>query len=741
LEKIYFHNEESGYTALQLTPDPGIAHHFAEFLNNKKTFTCVGTLLSPRLASHIRLTGNWTTHPKYGAQFHFQQSEEILPTSVEGIKKYLCSGIIKGVGNKLVSKIINTYGTDTLNILDNDPKKLLKIKGLGKKNYDRLMTSWNEHKGSRALLLFLQPFGINVGLGARIYKHYGPLALEKVQNNPYQLALDITGVSFELADNLGQSLGFAQNTTERFAAYIICLIKEQKQHGHLYVPLTTVQAQIKKKFEITSEDLNAILSKLVEQRRIVLEQYLPDTGFSKDIKDIANTGVYLTKDYLEECAIAQRLKKILHSPMAISIKNPKQAYKKILKKQSIQLAEEQIEALKRAATSKILIVTGGPGTGKTTIINSIIDLFKEEKAKIQLTAPTGRAARRMQEACNNMEAKTIHRLLEYSPNISDFLRDATNQLDCDLLVIDEASMLDNSLFYHLLTAVPKGATLLIVGDVYQLPSVGPGTVLQDLITSNVLPVVKLTKIFRQSAESAIIRNAHRINQGLMPLLNEQHTDFFFMTESEPNVCAQTICDLVAQRLPKYYGFDPIQDIQVLSPMHKGDVGITSLNTLLQERLNPNATAVCKGVHQFRINDKVMQIHNNYDKDVFNGDLGIITEVNIKEETLNVHFDEKDVEYNYSELEDLVLAYAISIHKSQGSEYPCVIIPLSTTHYWMLERNLIYTAVTRGKKIVVIIGEKQALNLAVSRNNIQKRYTRLALRLQTSPSMPLLENKA
>ncbi|MBQ7739188.1 MAG: ATP-dependent RecD-like DNA helicase [Desulfovibrionaceae bacterium] len=751
IAKINFHQPDNGYTVLKLSPTSKKKKRKKLNEEPPEEITCVGTSVEPKIGSHLKLYGVWGSHPKYGRQFKFTSYEEVLPTTNSALVDYLCSGYIKGVQKILAKRIVKKFGTNTLEILDNEPERLLEIEGIGSETCNMIISSWNEHKISRELILFLKPLGFSMAIRAAILRIFEGNALDVIKENPYRLALDVPGVSFTMADNLGRFLEFPDDHPLRREAYIISCLKDATHKGHVYLPKDKLAMEANRFLNCTALEFEDLLNRLLAQKRIVVEQKsdwqqelltTDDQGFSGDFDDnMAEAAIYLPPYYSFEVQTARAIHRILNAPKSVHIHNPEALANVVIAKQDIELAKEQSEAVKMAAKAKILILTGGPGTGKTTTINTIIDLFKTQNAKISLAAPTGRAAKRMYET-TKQEAKTIHRILEYSPQTQAFTRTNDNPLDCDLLIVDEASMLDIALAAHLFLAIPDGCTLVLVGDICQLPSVGPGSVLSDIINSQMVPIVRLTQIFRQSAESAIVRNAHLINSGQVPPVNEKNSDFFFLFEDDPEKSAQTIADLVARRLPTHYHFNILNDIQVLSPMHKGELGITKLNKLLQEKLNPNNTQVSRGDHIYRLNDKVMQIHNDYVKDVFNGDLGIISSMDLEKQILSITFDEdKIISYKFDELDDIVPAYAISIHKSQGSEYPCVIIPMSMSHSWMLERNLIYTGVTRGKKLVVLIGQQSAFARAVRNNTMRKRFSRLWLRLarlKNTPDMPNLD---
>ena len=735
LEKIYFHNDKTGYSAFRLRLES--CELLPAEVKKNGSITCTGICLDLHLNDQFLLRGSIKEHPRYGIQFAFETIEEIMPSSEKAIVDYLCSGYIKGIFRTLAERITETFGADTLDIIDREPERLLEIKGISAKRFELIMTSWNEHRSMRALFLFLKPFGFSIAQTNAIFFVFGAEAISRIQANPYALAFQFQKISFDLIDKMALSLGIPEDSPLRLKTILLHVLRESTNQGHVYLPKEMLYDLAIKKVPLEKETFEELVMSLQEDRSIVAESYASlgekNAASHSQNEEIA---IYLRFLYEYERSIAYDLKRILDAPKSVAIANPDKVLNSVLDVQATPLEKLQREAVSMAAKAKVLVLTGGPGTGKTTTINSIIKLFESVKASILLCAPTGRAARRMHEA-SGQEAKTIHRMLEYSPLAKCFTRGTDNPLSCDLLIVDEASMLDISLFYHLLKAIPDGCTLILVGDIYQLPSVGPGAILSDIIHSQCIPVVELKHIFRQPKHSAIVRNAHKINDGIVPSFNEKATDFYFMEENDPEKCANTIVDLIVRRLPNYYHYDSINDIQVLSPMHKGYVGITELNKKIQEQINKNTIEVKRSEYIYRLNDKVMQIRNDYDKDVFNGDLGTITSIDLEGRTLIVSFDDKKANYTFDELDNIIPAYAISIHKSQGSEYPVVIIPMSLTHSWMLERNLIYTAVTRGKKLVIIIGEYAALVRCVQTNTTHTRYTRLKERIiRVSHQSPL-----
>ncbi len=706
LERIVFHNLENGYIVFRLKLE-----------GKDDSCTVVGTMASPQPGSNLLVKGRWISHPKFGRQFQMTEWVEQRPATSEGIRLFLASGCIKGIGERWAERIVSRFGTETLRVIDEDPERLLEIPRFGKKRLEAVRKSWAEHQGVRELMIFLQPYGIGPSHIVRIYRFYGQQALDIVQENPYRLAMDIHGIGFATADALAQRLGFSPDSPLRAEAGVLYMLLSLTDEGHIYYPRSKLTELTGEKLNISTGLVDEALDKLQMDERIVIEN-LGD-----------HEGVYLLRNHIYESKIAFYLKRLLSSPKSVRFPDAKKRVQEVLSRLPMELAPEQREAVQVATQAKVMVLTGGPGTGKTTILNAIIQVFSGVRAKILLAAPTGRAAKRMAET-SGLEAKTIHRLLEYSPKEDGFARNENNPLACGLLVVDEASMMDTMLMYHLIKAAPLGATLLLVGDVNQLPSVGPGNVLRDIIASGVVPVVELYEVFRQAAESDIICNAHLINKGEMPILRQgssRKTDFYFFRQEDPEAASELIVDLVTRRIPERFHFRS-EDIQVLSPMLKGAAGVGNLNKILQDAVNPQTLFLSKGERQYRKDDKVMQIRNNYDKDVFNGDIGTVIAVDKEARELTVRYDERNVLYSWEDLDELVHAYAISIHKSQGGEYPVVVIPLLMQHFVLLQRNLVYTAVTRGRKLVVLVGDRKALGIAVHNNKIRRRYTWLAQRL-------------
>jgi exodeoxyribonuclease V alpha subunit len=711
IERITFHNEDNGFTILRLKV-PGY----------RELVTLVGNLMAPLPGQVINATGEWTNHPQFGEQFKVIEYKTLVPATVTGIEKYLGSGLVKGIGPIMAKRIVKLFGEDTLVIIDEATGRLSEVEGIGEKRLGMIRRAWEDQKHVREVMVFLQGHGVSAGYAAKIYKQYGNKSIGVVEENPYRLAMDIFGIGFVTADRIAQNLGFQKDSAVRVQAGAIYVLSQVAEEGHVYYPLVSL---LEKCVEILEVDQNAItkaLDSLSSDKRIVIESL---SGQDQD-----TVAVYLSTFYMCETGVASRVKTLTRAPYSRRKVDAEKAVEWAEREISMSLAMNQIEAVKSALDSKIMVITGGPGTGKTTIIKAILAIFERLSVEILLAAPTGRAAKRMSEATGR-EAKTIHRMLEFSPNKGGFQRDDKHPLVCDLLIIDEASMIDTVLMYNLLKAVPLHSTLILIGDVNQLPSVGPGNVLQDIIESRAVPVVRLVEIFRQAQDSSIIVNAHLINSGVIPRLeasNEAWNDFYFIEKNEPEEALATILKLVCERIQKAFGFDPIDDVQILTPMNRGTVGASNLNLELQKTLNPGEEGVMRGGRSFRINDKVMQIRNNYDKDVYNGDIGRISRIDRENQEVTILFDGRAVSYDYPDLDEIVLAYAVSVHKSQGSEYPCVVIPLLTQHYVLLQRNLLYTAVTRGRKLVIVVGSKKAMAIAVKNDKPQNRYTFLKERL-------------
>lgn len=713
IERITYANEENGYTVAKL-----------KVYGQRDLVTIVGNLMAPIPGEIIKMRGEWANHPRYGEQFKIVQYQSMVPASVYGIQKYLGSGLIKGIGPVMAKRIVKKFGKETLDIIEADIHRLAEVDGIGKKRIGMIKRAWDDQKEIREVMLFLQSHGVSSGYATKIFKHYGNLSIRVVRQNPYRLATDIFGIGFVTADSIAEKLGFPKDSELRVEAGILYVLNQLSDEGHVFYPYEPLIEKCIEILQVDRETIVKAFSGIALDKKIIIED-LNEGDFLQN-----NKAVYLAKFHVSENSIAARMKALSHAPKSFRDIDTDSAIGWVQNRLAIQLAEKQVEAVKCAAESKAMVITGGPGTGKTTIINAILKIFSELRLKILLAAPTGRAAKRMSETTGR-EAKTIHRMLEYSIQKGGFQKDDEHPLDCDLLIVDEASMIDTILMHHLLKAVPPRATFILVGDVNQLPSVGAGNVLKDIIDSESIPVVKLNEIFRQARESLIIVNAHKINQGQLPDLKPAASkleDFYFIEQEDPEEALKIILHLTKERIPDRFGLDPVNDIQVLTPMHKGIVGAGNLNATLQNALNPTEDELMRGNRNFRLNDKVMQIKNNYDKEVFNGDIGRITRIDSENQEVLISFEGYQVPYDFTDLDEIVLAYAVSVHKSQGSEYPAVIIPVFTQHFILLQRNLIYTAVTRGRKLVVLVGTKRALAIAVGNDKTERRYTNLRYRL-------------
>ncbi len=716
IERITYTNDENGYTIAKV-----------KVQGHRGLVTVVGNLMAPIPGEIIKMDGEWVNHPRYGEQFKVDRYKSLVPASVYGIQKYLGSGLIKGIGPVMAKRIVERFGKETLDVIEKEIEKLAEVDGIGEKRIGMIQQAWEDQKEIREVMIFLQTHEVGSGYAAKIFKQYGNRSIMVVKENPYRLATDIFGIGFLTADRIAEKLGFSRDSELRAEAGILYVLNQLADEGHVYYPYEPL---VQKCQEILGVDQGVIvkaMSVIAESRMIVIDD------LKKDVDDFRekNKAVYLAKFYLSETSIVTRMKTLIRTPKSIRNIDFDKAIKWVQQHLPITLAEKQRDAIQCAVENKVMIITGGPGTGKTTIINAILKIFSRINIKIMLAAPTGRAAKRMSEATGHA-AKTIHRLLEYSIQKGGFQKNELSPLNCDLMIIDEASMIDTILMHHLLKAIPPGTTFILVGDVNQLPSVGAGNVLKDIIASGEMQIVELNEIFRQARESLIIVNAHRINNGLLPSFKsfeQKLDDFYFIEQEDPEAVLRILLELVKERIPRRFGFDPVNDIQVLSPMHKGIVGAGNLNRELQNVLNPGEDGVIRGGRNFRVHDKVMQIKNNYDKEVFNGDIGRITRIDTENQELVISFDGRDIPYDYSDLDEIVLAYAVSIHKSQGSEYPAVIMPILTQHFVLLQRNLVYTAVTRGRKLVVMVGTMKALAIGVKNDKTQKRYTYLKHRLR------------
>ena len=714
IERITYTNEENGYTIAKV-----------KVHGQRDLVTILGNFTSPMPGEIVTMKGFWVNHPKYGEQFKVINYETSVPATVYGIKKYLASGLIKGLGPVIAERIVKKFGDKTLDVIEKDINNLYQVEGIGEKRVSMIEKAWQDQKEIREVMVFLQAHGVSAAYATKIFKQYGDRSIEVVKENPYRLAMDIFGIGFVTADNIAKNLGFDKNSPVRAEAGILYILNQMADQGHVYYPYECLMKKCMEVLEVEKEILADAFGRIEEAKHIRIED------LNDDIEDfeINNKAVYLTRFHVCETGIARRFKILANVPGPVKTKDIDKALEWVENRLAIRLANKQKEAVQCALEHKIMVITGGPGTGKTTIINAIVKILSQAGARVLLAAPTGRAAKRMSEA-TGYGASTIHRLLKFSPSTGKFEKNYDSPLECDAIILDEASMIDTVLMYHLLKAVPNDSTLILVGDINQLPSVGPGNVLKDIIASKAVPVVALNQIFRQANKSRIIVNAHRIKQGLMPKSDNSDplTDFYFIEKEEPYDVLNIILRLVKERIPEKFGFNSIDDIQVLTPMHKGVVGAGNLNTELQKALNPETTQIVRGQRIFKKGDKVMQIKNNYDKEVFNGDIGRIIRIIPYDQELWISFDGREVVYEYSDLDEIIMAYAISVHKSQGSEYPVIVMPVLIQHYMLLQRNLIYTGITRGRKLVILVGTKKALAMGVKNDKPKTRYTHLSQRL-------------
>lgn len=698
IERITFQNPENGYSVMKV-----------KVKGYNDLVTLVGNLLEVPVGSVLLCEGDWKVDKRFGSQFVCQSWEEVMPATAYGIEKYLGSGLVKGIGPKFAQLIVKQFGLDTIEVIETDIQRLYEVPGIGKKRVEKIRESWEKQKDIKNVMLFLQGYGVSTAYAAKIYRQYGKESIDKVKENPYRLADDIWGIGFKTADEIANKMGYEKNDIRRCQSGIIYTLNQLANEGHVFAEEEQLVKAALDLLEAEEEPIRAALTNMIQTEEVKMEE----------------EAIYLPPFYFAEVGTANRLlalvegqeKELFIRPMDLQA---------LSKETGVEYDEVQLQAIEEAIRSKVMVLTGGPGTGKTTTTQGVIAALKHMGMRILLAAPTGRAAKRMSEA-TGMEAKTIHRLLEFNPK-DGYKRNDENPLEGDALIVDECSMIDIVLMNCLMKAVPCSMRVVFVGDIDQLPSVGAGNVLRDLIDSKKIPVIRLTRIFRQAQTSRIVMSAHAINQGRFPdISNGKETDFFFIQQEDAEKAAEDIVNLVKNRLPKAYSQKTSQ-IQVLTPMQRGVVGAANLNMALQNALNPSPTALNRGGYSFRQGDRVMQLRNNYDKEVFNGDLGYIESVDTEERTLMVNFEDRLVEYEASELDELTLAYATTIHKSQGSEYPIVVMPVLMTHYVMLQRNLIYTGITRAKKICVLIGSKKALSFAIRNMSVLKRNSKLKERL-------------
>jgi exodeoxyribonuclease V alpha subunit len=717
VERIVYANESNNYTVAKV-----------EVSGNLDLVTVVGQLAGIAPGQELKLSGRWETHPKYGEQFRATGYAASLPVQLQGIKKYLASGMIKGIGPAMAERLVDCFGEDTLQVIEKSPEKILEVDGIGEKRLQIIRQAWESQKDIRDVMIFLQGHGVSTGYSVKIFKQYGQEAIGVVRENPYRLAADVFGIGFLIADGIAEKLGIAKDAMIRAEAGLLYVMDRMSDEGHVFALHNQLLERAEALLEIDRVRLETAVKNLSASGHLILEDFQAEDEIPEEL-----TAVYSRGFYVAETGIATRLRALLTVPIEDLGLDAKAIEKLVQQRLAILPSEEQWLGLQTALSRKVSIITGGPGTGKTTLVKAILAVFLAAGKRVLLCAPTGRAAKRLSEVTGR-EAKTIHRLLAFDFKSGGFKKNEKNPLDADVIIVDETSMVDTFLMYHLVKALPMTAILIMVGDVDQLPSVGPGNVLRDMIDSQQIPAVFLKEIFRQAKESLIIRNAHLINKGLSPTVPESNRqtvqDFYFIQQEDPEKVLSTILELCRDRIPERFNLDPILDVQVLSPMHKGTVGTTNLNRVLQEALNPSQDIIEVGGHHFRRGDRVMQIRNNYTKEVFNGDIGTIRRIERDVQKLIVGYNGRFVDYEFFELDELVLAYAVSVHKSQGSEYGAVILPVMTQHYILLQRNLIYTGVTRAKELVVLIGTKQALAIALQNDKPHRRLTRLRDRLRS-----------
>jgi len=707
LERVTFHSEENGFCVLRV-----------RVKGHRDLITVTGNAASITAGEFLECAGVWVNNKTYGLQFQAQQLNIVAPTTLEGVEKYLGSGMVKGIGPHFAKKLVNIFGVDVFDIIEKEPERLTALPGIGDKRKQGIVAAWKEQKVVRDIMVFLQSHGVGTARAVRIYKTYGDAAIEQVRNDPYRLALDIRGIGFKTADELANSLGVAKDSMLRAQAGVRHVLQELCDHGHCaarYEQLVNASVAL---LAISEDIIKDAIAREIQEKNLIPEQ----------INGAA--CVFPASLYRAESGAAKHLLRLRSGSIPWGNVELDEVIPWVEGQTGLKLSPSQAEALATVLQNKLSIITGGPGVGKTTLVNSVLKIVRAEGLAVALAAPTGRAAKRLSET-TGQTAKTIHRLLVFDPKNFGFKHNQDNPLPIDVLVVDEVSMLDVVLLYHLLKALPQHVALIFVGDVDQLPSVGSGAVLADLLRSSVIASVRLTEIFRQVANSRIIVNAHRINNGQMPLMNvaNEESDFYTLYVDSSEEILDKLLHLVTTRIPKRFNCHPITDIQVLTPMHRGGLGSRSLNVALQKLLNGEAAPkIMRYGTTFAPGDKVIQNVNNYDKDVFNGDIGSITQINSEQSTLKIVFDNRIVEYDFNEMDELSLAYAISIHKSQGSEFPIIVMPLSTQHYMLLARNLLYTGLTRGKKLVILVAQKRAVGIAVNNNKEANRLTKLAERL-------------
>ncbi|MBX7245010.1 MAG: ATP-dependent RecD-like DNA helicase [Candidatus Sumerlaeaceae bacterium] len=709
VERIVFTNPDNLYTVAAI-----------QLAGSSRELTIVGNLANLHPGDQIKADGEFISDKRYGQQFRVVSFEQVMPSTAVAIEKYLASGRIKGIGKTYAKRLVAKFGTEIFEVIDAEPGRLGEVEGIGPKRADRIIRGWNEHRALREIFLFLQLHSIPPGFAGRIFKTYGEKAIEVMKQNPYQLALDIRGIGFKSADQIAMKLGIPMESIERCKAGVFYLLQNFALDGHCFFPADALIEKASKDLQVSSELIVAGINALKVENHVVLE-ILPD----------GTKAVYLRQIHGQETGVCSLLFQLMNTGKLFPKMDPAKELEIFEGQYHFKLAANQRQAISDALGGGVLVITGGPGTGKTTIIKAILRILTKHGITTLLAAPTGRAAKRMQELTHT-PASTIHRLLQFSAQDGRYSRNPQNPLRGDFIIIDEASMIDIGLAQSLLRAIAPTSSVIFVGDIDQLPSVGPGNFLRDLIESRAIPVVRLNEVFRQAQQSEIITNAHRINQGLQPVLSKPDDtgkhDFYFLTADDANQVLQSIKDLVHARIPAKYGFDPATDIQVITPMHRGPFGAQNLNKEIQQLLNPSGAVLEAAGNSYRVGDKVMQVENNYDRDVFNGDIGTIASIDREDHLVKVNFDGRIVTYDFNDMDELELAYAITVHKSQGSEYRAVVMPIHTSHYVMLQRNLLYTGITRGRKLVCLVGQQKAVRMAVDNVSAEPRYSALNQRL-------------
>lgn len=720
VERVTYENEQTSFRVLRVGHLAGDLAQLSQETRRRGTLVVVGTFQAVGPGMRVRVTGNYVVDQRHGEQLRADVLVPIEPKTLAGLERYLGSGLVPGVGPALAKRVVERFGLETLQVLDHQSARLTEVPGIGKKKIKEIQKNWAAQRAFSSALVLLQSHGASHNLAVRIWKHYGDRATSVVQRSPYRLALDVRGVGFKTADRLASSLGIQTDHPERCQAGVLHGLEELAESGHVFSPRPLLVEKVAELLGVGAAHVESAIDALWASGRVVVEE----------------GGVYLSWLHRAEVGVAQAVRRLSDTAVK-ALSGVDEALAAFEAERRIELAADQRRAIETAARERFTIITGGPGVGKTTIVRAVLSVFERRKLSVRLAAPTGRAAKRLAEATGH-EASTLHRLLEFEPRSAEFQRNEDNPLEADAVILDEASMIDVELMCSFLRALPSSARVVIVGDADQLPSVGPGAVLRDLIGSQAVPTVRLLRIFRQGEASGIVENAHRILNGEMPesaRSDDPNGDFFIVSRKTPEEAAEVVRELVTTRIPRKFGFNPQRDVQVLTPMHRGPAGTQALNELLQHSLNPLGAALDARGQKLRAGDKVLQTRNDYENEVFNGDVGTIARVSEEERTLHVRFDGSDVEYDQESLDSLTLAYAMSVHKSQGSEYPAVVLPLLTTHFVMLSRNLLYTAVTRARKLCVLVADPRALRLAVSDTRREQRMTRLAERLGAAPATP------